>query len=143
MHGRTHLLAGIAVTQDIMPSTVLILIHLSLKAPKILGAAVRIRVKTRAVESAQVQMNQARRGADLHGSHPEVRPALRQRKMIRFVATMMSDSKRGSVRSETLSSEDLSFSEPGARTRALQSYRTAALFQVLTEAMSVATVQVT
>ena len=68
MHGRTRVqaLVGTAVTQDIMPSTVLILMRPIPKAPKILGMAVRIRAKRRAVESAPVQMNKARHGMHLH-----------------------------------------------------------------------------
>ena len=73
IHGRACV--GIALTQDIMPKTVQILMRLMPKVPKILGNAVRIRARLRAVESARVQMNQARRGVLLHGSHPEVRPA--------------------------------------------------------------------
>ncbi len=58
--------------------------------------------------------------------------------MTKFVLTTMSSLKHGSALVTPRS-------EPGAGTRALQSYRTAALslFQVLAEAMSVATEQVT
>ena len=133
MHGRTVLLAGTVVTQDIMPETALIRMRLIPKAAQILGTTVRIRARTRALESAGALTTRVRHGVRLHGSLPEVHQAALRRKATCGVVTMMSS---------IAAVEDPlrpAASEPSPRARVLPSYCIAALYQVLTEAMSVAT----
>ena len=78
-------------TQDIMPEIALIRMRLIPKAARILGTPVRIRARTRAVESAGALMTKARHGVRLHGSLPEVRQAVLQRKATCDVVAMTSN----------------------------------------------------
>ncbi len=90
-HGRTVPTAGIVVTQDVMPEIALIRMRLIPKAAQILGTPVRIRARTRAVESAGTLRTQARHGVRLRGSLPEVRRAVQQRKATCGVVAMTSN----------------------------------------------------
>ncbi len=92
LHGRTVLLAGTVVTQDIMPETALIRMRPIPKAAQILGTPVRIRARTRALESAGALTTKVRHGVRLHGSLPGVRQAVLQRKATCGVVAMTNTS---------------------------------------------------
>ena len=88
--GLTAPIATIVVTQDIAHENAPILTCLR-PAGQILGIAVRIRARTRAVESAGTLRTQARHGGRLRGSLPEVRQAVLQRKATCGVVAMTSN----------------------------------------------------